>query len=148
LTEPVEARKKGRGNKLLVPAVLLTGILLGALSSLASPAPEEPRFEHFPGFFSFNPAPFLQFHVFLTTIQIVLLVSLLTIYVKVYIDTRANFSLGLVIVLFALLLQALFSYPLFLGMVGPVPVGQGEFLFDADIFMIIAYSVFLYLSLE
>ena len=148
MTEPVEARKKGRGSKLLVLAVLLTGILLGALSSLASPAPEEPRFEHFPGFFSFTPEPLLQFHVFVTTMEIVLLVALLTIYVKVYVDTRANFSLGLVIVLLALLLQALFSYPLLLGMVGPVPVGQGEFLPFADVFMIIAYTVFLYLSLE
>lgn len=148
MTEPAEAGKKRRGSRLLVPAVLLTGILLGALSSLVSPAPEEPRGEHFPGFFRFTPEPLLQFHVFVTTIQIVLLVALVTIYVKVYIDTRANFSLGLVIVLFALLLQALFSYPLLLGIVGPVPVGEGEFLPFADVFMIIAYTVFLYLSLE
>jgi hypothetical protein len=33
-------------------------------------------------------------------------------------------------------------------MVGPVPVGPGEFLPFADIFIIIAYTVFLYLSLE
>jgi len=138
------------GNRIWVPAVLLVGLLLGALLSLVAPVPEEPRLEHLPGFFfvTFTPEPLLQFHVLVTTIEIVLLVALLVVYVKVYADTRANFSLGLVVVLAALLLNTLFSYPLLLGLLGPVSVRPGDFLLFADIFMIVAYTVFLYLSLE
>jgi hypothetical protein len=147
MNEPAEKQKKG-SSRIWVPVILLVGILLGALTSLASPATEEPRFERFPGYFAFTPGGVLQFHVLVTTIEIVLLVALLGVYIKVYVDTKASFSLGLVIVLGALLLNTLFSYPLLLGMVGPVPVGPGEFLPFADIFIIIAYTVFLYLSLE
>lgn len=145
---PAEKPKK-YSNRVWVPAVLLVGILLGALSSLLAPVPEEPRFERLPGvFFSFTPEPLLQLHVFVTTIEIVLLVALLVVYVKIYADTKANFSLGLVVVLAALLLNTLFSYPLLLGLVGPVSVRPGDFIIFADVFMIVAYTVFLYLSLE
>jgi len=147
MNEPVVQPKKG-SNRFWVPVVLLVGILLGGLLSLESPATEEPRFERYPGPFQFTTGGVLQFHILVTTIEIVLLVALFAVYIKVYADTKANFSLGLVIVLGALLLNTLFSYPLVLGMVGPVPVGPGEFLPFADIFIIIAYTVFLYLSLE
>lgn len=147
MSEPVAERGK-RSSRIWVPIILLFGVLLGVLSSLVSPATEEPRFEHFPGPFSFTPEPVLQFHVLVTTIELVLLVSLLVVYIRVYADTKANFSLGLVVVLGALFLHTLFSYPLLLGMVGPVSVGPGDFLPFADIFMIFAYTVFLYLSLE
>lgn len=147
MSEPVAEHEK-RSSRIWVPVILLVGVLLGAISSLVSPATEESRFEHFPGFFAFTPQPVLQFHVLVTTIELVLLVSLLVVYIRVYADTKASFSLGLVVVLGALLLHTLFSYPLLLGLVGPVPVGPGEFLPFADIFMIVAYSVFLYLSLE
>jgi len=147
MSEPVAERGK-RSNRIWVPVILLFGILLGALFSLVSPATEEPRGARFPGPFSFTPEPVLQFHVLVTTIEIVLLVALLAVYIRIYADTKANFSLGLVVVLSALLLHTLFSYPLLLGMVGPVSVGPGDFLPFADIFMIVAYTVFLYLSLE
>jgi len=148
VNEP-ERKPKKYSNRIWVPAVLLVGLLLGALSSLLTPVPEEPQFEHLPGFFiTFTPEPLLQFHVLVTTIEIVLLVALVVVYVKVYADTRANFSLGLVVVLLALLLNTLFSYPLLLGLMGPVSVRPGDFLLFADIFMIVAYTVFLYLSLE
>jgi hypothetical protein len=148
MNEPAEKQKK-YSNRIWVPIVLLVGILLGILSSYVAPQAEEPRFEHLPGpFLTFTPEPLLQFHVIVTTIQIVLLVALLLVYVKVFVDTKANFSLGLVVVLAALLLNTLFSYPLLLGLSGPVSVRAGGFLLFADIFMILAYTVFLYLSLE
>lgn len=148
MTEPVQNPKK-YSNRIWVPVVLLIAILLGAISSLLAPVPEEPVFEHLPGFFvTFTPEPLLQFHVFVTTMEIVLLVALLVVYIKIFTDTRANFSFGLLVVLGALLLNTLFSYPLLLGLVGPVSVRPGDFLLFADIFMIVAYTVFLYLSLE
>jgi hypothetical protein len=131
-----------------VPLVLLFGVLLGVLLSLLSPEAEESRFEHMRFFFGFTPNPILRFHVFLTTIEMVLLIALFAVYVKVYSDTHANFSLGIVIVLGALFVNTLLTYPLLQGLAGPVPVGPGGFVPVADIFMIVAYVVFLYLSLE
>lgn len=130
--------------------MLLVGILLGYLSSYLAPATEEPRFEHYGNFFYFSwtTDPVIRLHVALTTLQLVLLLSLVAVYLKVYADTRANFSLGLVVVLWALLVEGILSYPLLQGMAGPVPVGPGPFLLFADIFVIVAYTVFLYLSLE
>ncbi len=69
------------------------------------------------------------------------------VYLKVYSETRANFALGLVAVLSALLLQTLFSYPLVLGTEGVILV-PGILTTLADFLTIGAYTVFLYLSLE
>lgn len=146
MNESVEKRRK-YSQRIWVPVVLLVGILLGALSSLLTPVPEESRFPSGP-FFSFRPEPLLRLHVLVTTVEIVLLAALLVVYIRIYADTRANFSLGLIVVLSALLLNTLFSYPLLLGLVGPVSVRSGDFVIFADIFIIVAYTVFLYLSLE
>jgi hypothetical protein len=139
---------KRPSSKVWLPVVLLVSFGLGWLSTIAPLTPEEPRGTHFPGPFSFNPDPLLLLHTFLSTVEIVLLISLLAVYVKVYMDSGARFSLGLVFVLSALLLNSIFSYPLVVGMVGPVSVGPGDFLPFADILEIIAYTAFLYLSLE
>lgn len=90
----------------------------------------------------------IMFHVILSTISIALLISLVVIYLNVYSETGARFALGIAIVLFALLIQSFIQYPLFLGLVSRYPPGQGSFLSFADIFTIIAYTIFLYLSLE
>jgi hypothetical protein len=73
--------------------------------------------------------------------------SLVIVYLKVYSETRANFALGLVIVLSALLLQTVFSYPLVLGTQRVILV-PGILTLLADFLTIGAYTVFLYLSLE
>ena len=90
----------------------------------------------------------LTLHVFLATMEIVLLAALVLVYVKIYSATRANFSLGLAFVLGALLIHSVVTYPLFLQNVGPVIVGSGPFFPYSDLLTILAYAVFLYLSLE
>ena len=95
----------------------------------------------------FNPDPSIRLHIVLTTVEVALLVSLVIVYLKVYSETHANFALGLVIVLSALFLQTLFSYPLILGTQGVILV-PGTLTMLADFLTIGAYTVFLYLSLE
>jgi hypothetical protein len=73
---------------------------------------------------------------------------LAVVYLRVYAQTGARFALGITVVLFALLVQALVQYPLLLVLTGPFDEGQGTFLSFGDIFTIAAYTVFLYLSLE
>jgi hypothetical protein len=147
-------RRSGR-QKLWVPVVILVGLLLGEIISYFSTQPETVQFGgpgYGPGGFNqfphFNSDPQIQFHIVLTTVSIALLVALVVVYVRMYVETKANFSLGLVVVLFALLLQALLSYPLLIGFIGTVNLGPGLSSQFADVFTVCAYAVFLYLSLE
>ncbi|HYC12423.1 MAG TPA: hypothetical protein VEC02_07200 [Nitrososphaerales archaeon] len=130
-------------SKLWVPFVIVVGVLLGITISFAIPAPFE-RYEFAP----FVLDPVFILHVVLSTVSITLLVALLVVYLGVYSKTQANFALGINIVLAALLAESLLEYPIFLGLISRFPVGHGPFLDSADIFTIIAFTVFLYLSLE
>jgi len=141
-----QAQKKGdrkAPSKFWVPFVIALGIFLGSVLSYVFASPFE-RYEYPPFAFDW----IFLFHVVLSTVSITLLVALLVVYAGVYSKTQANFALGITIVLAALLAQSLLEYPLFLGLVGRFPIGHGPFLDSADIFTIIAYAVFLYLSLE
>jgi len=141
--------KKGHGAFIWLMAVLLIGIGAGVILSI---------FDQIHGFgfgFGFGRQlpfnllePVLTLNAILSTTSIALLVALLIVYVRLYSETRANFSLGLVIVLCELLLNSLISHPLLLVRAGPIPLGPREFLSTAEIFLVVAYAVFLYLSLE
>lgn len=89
-------------------------------------------------------------HIILSTISIALLASLLFVYGRTFRQTRANFALGILIVLLALLFEATLDYPILQLSLGPV--SSTEFSSPlptiADIFTVVAYTVFLYLSLE
>jgi hypothetical protein len=138
-------KKKGYSGALWLLVVLAIGIASGFFLSV---------FEQVRGF-RFGPSPpfgalepVMTLRVVFSTTNVALLVALLVVYAKMYVETKANFSLGLVVVLAALLLHSLISYPLLVVRAGPIPIGPGEFLSTADIFMLVAYAIFLYLSLE
>jgi hypothetical protein len=141
------AMSKSRGaSKLWVPVVLALGLAIGSLLAQVIPTPQ----------YDFGPDSFfllsihyaLVLHVLLSTLEVVLLASLVIVYANVYAETRANFSLGILVVMGALLLHSVFSYPLLVNEVGPVLMGSGLLFPYTDILTIVAYSVFLYLSLE
>ena len=128
--------------------VLLTvfvGIVVGELTYLYL-LDTIPRFFRGPGLVG-NAALYLEYHSILSTVSISLLIALLIVYGRTYVQTKANFVLGLNIVLLALLLQNLLTYPI-LRPFFPIAPGTSIFSPVADIFTIIAYAVFLYLSLE
>lgn len=130
--------------------VLLFGGFIGLLSYVYAYT-TFPRFvvglNPFGPSFGFNTA--LEYHSILSTVSIALLVSLLFVYARIYTQTRANFILGLFIVLLALLLQNLLQYPLLHPFIDNTPLEVAGFSSPvSDIFTIIAYTVFLYLSLE
>jgi hypothetical protein len=135
-------------GKLWVVVVLLGSLVSGVILSDLSTMPDEGRPNFFRGAPYFNPDPTIRLHIILTTVEVGLLLALVVIYLKIYAETKANFALGLVIVLGSLLLQTIFSYPLVLGLEGPVLFVQGRLPTVADILTISAYTVFLYLSLE
>jgi hypothetical protein len=147
INQPAVEPKKSMVGKLWVVIVLLVGLVSGVLLSDLATLPDESRAPFFRGVPLFNPDPSIRLHIVLTTVEVALLVSLVIVYLKVYSETKANFALGLVIVLAALLLQTVFSYPLVLGTAGVILV-PGLLTTLADFLTIGAYAVFLYLSLE
>ncbi len=143
-------KKHSYTQKLWVPVVIIAGLAIGESISYLSTGSEEygPPWGGFGYFPHFRTDPVLQSHVVLTTVEVALLLALVTIYVRMYAQTRASFSLGLVVMLFALLVEALLSYPVVIGYYGPVSLEPGLSSPSADVFTVCAYAVFLYLSLE
>ena len=148
-TEPSSA-KGTQISKVWVPVILVLAVLLGIVLAETIPSPPvcPPGFVCPPVyFFLLSVHGALVLHVILSTIEIVLLVSLVAVYIRVYAETRANFSLGLIIVLGALLIHSFLSYPLVVNDIGSILYGSGLFFPYTDLLTITAYSVFLYLSL-
>jgi hypothetical protein len=140
-SESTARQMKGPG-KIWLPIVLTVGVLVGLILSYDVPVPYGWRF---------IPPQFQQaliLHIVLSTVSVTLLVALAIIYLGIYAQTAARFALGITVVLFALLIQALVQYPLLLGMFAPYGQGEESFLSFADVFTIVAYTIFLYLSLE
>lgn len=149
---PVQAPEKGvHISKIWVPVILVLAVLLGLVLAESIPSPPQcpPTPYYCPTVYLYRLSiqAALMLHVILSTIEIVLLVSLVAVYVRVYTETRANFSLGLIIVLGALTVHSILSYPLLVNDVEPILLGSLFFPYG-DILAIVAYSVFLYLSLE
>lgn len=140
------APKESKGpTKLLVPLVIAAGIFAGVALSYLLPLP-----------YGVGPLAFyadqirnlLVLDMIMSTVSISLLIALVAVYLRIYSKTGANFALGILVVMFTLLLQALLRYPLLLGFVGRIGFQFGPYLTAADVFSIAAYTIFLYLSLE
>lgn len=151
-TETPPTRNRSSFQKLWVPIVLLIGLIVGELIAAATAQPSGFELEIGPNgmifFHPLPPDPAFGYHVILTTIEVALLVSLVVIYARMYAETKANFALGLVIVLVALLIQAVLSYPIVEAFIVTPQIEPGFWSPVADIVSVCAYAVFLYLSLE
>ena len=150
--EPSPPRKRSYLQKLWVPVVVLVGLLAGEAVSLATTIQAPPCYVGGP-FGCFHPLPtntLFEYHVILTTVEVALLIALVVIYGRMYAETKANFALGLVVVLAALLVQAVVSYPVTDSFFYTINFARqsGYSILTADVVTVCAYTVFLYLSLE
>ena len=82
----------------------------------------------------------------LSTVNIALLIFLLTMYIDIYKKTRSQFTIGLIIFSLVFLLNALTANPLFIWVFGFQAFGLGPFALLPDLFEFIALTVLLYLS--
>jgi len=82
----------------------------------------------------------------LSTVNVALLVFLLTTYIDIYRKTRSHFTLGLIIFSLVFLLRALTANPLFMWVFGFRASGLGPFALLPDLLEFVALSVLLYLS--
>ncbi len=82
----------------------------------------------------------------LSSVNVALLIFLLTLYVDIYKKTRSQFTLGLIIFSMAFLFRTLTANPMFMWVFGFKAFGLGPFALLPDVFELLALSVLLYLS--
>jgi hypothetical protein len=97
------------------------------------------------------PGDFDYFYVvntIISTINIALLAILALIYVNIYIKTRSQFTIGLVIFALVFLVQNVTSSPFLAAPFGFRAYGLGPFAFLPGMFEFVALTVLLYLSVK
>jgi hypothetical protein len=98
-----------------------------------------------------NPVDIELFYVarvVVTTINVALLVVLVINYASIYVKTRSEFTIGLLIFAVAFLIKDMTSSPLFTGAFGFGLFGLGPFAFLPDLFELVALSVLVYLTVK
>lgn len=84
----------------------------------------------------------------ITMINIGISSILITLYINTYRKIKSDFTIGLIVVMFSLLVYAITSNPLFHLGFGFRGYGMGPFTVIPDLFSSIALGVLLYLSLK
>jgi hypothetical protein len=82
----------------------------------------------------------------ISTVNVALLIFLLTTYIDIYRKTRSQFTFGLIIFSSVFLLRTLTANPLFMWVFGFRAFGLGPFALLPELFELVALSVLLYLS--
>lgn len=135
---------------LIVVAVVVVAVVVALWATSTFELPPPP-FEH-----RFPPSEYIpeDIELFYTvetvvsTINVMLSIVLLLIYVSIYRKTRSEFTIGLTVFSAVFLLNALASSPLFRGVFGYRPFGLGPFTMLPDLFTFGALLVLLYLSVR
>ncbi len=97
------------------------------------------------------PGDFQYFYVantVISTINIALLAILSLIYINIYIKTRSQFTIGLIIFALVFLVQNVTSSPFIAAPFGFRAYGLGPFAFLPGLFEFVALTVLLYLSVK
>jgi hypothetical protein len=84
----------------------------------------------------------------LSAVNITLLVVLIVTYASIYIKTRSEFTIGLLIFAIVFLMKDLASNPFVIGAFGFRLYGLGPFALLPDLFEFVALTVLLYLSVK
>lgn len=86
--------------------------------------------------------------ILISSVNAVLLLGLLIIYIDIYNQVKSEFTVGLIVLNVALLLYALTSNPLLHRWLGFMGSGLGPFAMLPDLFTLFASAILLYLSLK
>ena len=138
----------------LIIVILVAVAIFAAFWALVLRQQQIPAFEQRrvppPGGFPI-PGDFQYFYVantIISTINIALLAILALIYFNIYIKTRSQFTIGLIIFALVFLVQNVTSSPFITSPFGFRAYGLGPFEFLPGLFEFIALSVLLYLSIK
>jgi len=137
---------------LMLLTILLAAASLAVLAiSYLNDKPNQRTFPFGPRSYFPNPADLDFYYVARTvfsTINIVLLVVLIVNYVSIFLKTRSEFTVGLILFAVFFLIKDITWSPFVVRFAGFDVFGLGPFAFLPDLFELIALSVLLYLSVE
>jgi flagellar biosynthesis protein FlhB len=141
---------------LILAIVIVVAILaaLWATSLIWFPSflgePWEPREHHLPP--PENIAEDIEFfytvETVVSTVNVTLSIFLLLTYISIYLKTKSEFTIGLIIFSMVFFLNAFASNPFVIWVFGFRPVGLGPFALLPDLFTFGALAVLLYLSVK
>jgi hypothetical protein len=145
-----------KGNHRVVLTILLIA-MLALVAVLAAVWFLNINAQQFPGFGQRRPPPgiipgdleyFYAAFTIISTLNIALLVLLLTVYLDIYRKTKSPFTVGLIIFAAAFLVKDFTSNPLIISLSGFRAYGLGPFEFIPGLFEFFALTVLLYLSIK
>jgi hypothetical protein len=91
---------------------------------------------------------YLKVKTMVSLVNVVLIISLISIYYDIYHQVKSQFTMGLIIVMLVLLMYALTSNPIVQVLFGYQAQGLGPFAMIPDIFTTFALGLLLYISLD
>ena len=145
-------KKPRRWLLVIVIGLIVVGVLAAVWASLSFDIITSPSFPFRPlPPPEFNPADLEFYYIAKTvvsTINIALLVFLIATYVTIYIKTKSEFTIGLLIFAIIFLVKDLTASPFITGVFGFRLYGLGPFALLPDVFELAALSVLLYLSVK
>ncbi len=135
----------------LIIAILVSVAIFAAFWTIISQQ-QIPGFEQRrvppPGFISGDFEFFYGAFTIISTVNIALLVILTLIYINIYVKTRSQFTIGLIIFALVFLVKDLTSSPLITSLLGFRAYGLGPFELLPGLFECFALSILLYLSIK
>ncbi len=136
----------------LIFAILIVVAIFATFWVLYQSRPQFPGFQQQRGPIpNFIPGDFEFFYAadtILSTINIALLVVLTLIYIDIYVKTRSQFTIGLIIFAAVFLMKDLTSSPLVISLFRFRAYGLGPFEFLPGLFEFFALCILLYLSVR
>jgi hypothetical protein len=144
-------RKKSKLWFIVIGLIIIAGILAGVWAFYTFENMGSTNFPFRPVRPEFNPADLEFYYVARTifsTINLALLVILTETYAAIYIKTRSQFTIGLLIFSIVFLLKEITSSPLVIGAFRFSISGLGPFALIEPLFEMAALFVLLYLSIE
>ena len=143
-------QRMGKGMRFSTILVVLAVVAVVAvyLAAVTSPFPQLPFYQRPPELIPGDIEVFYMVKTVLSTVNATLIVILLVIYIDLYVRTKAQFTVGLIIFSAVLLLNALASNPLIQFVFGFRAFGLGPFAMLPDLFTFFALIVLLYLNFK
>ncbi len=140
--------EKDTRNAILVILIIVAGIagaVFGSMVDLRFEGKEPPDPDEIE---RRDPTLYLTIGAAVATINMVIAVILIILYYEIYREVRSDFTLGLMLMMFSLLLYSIFANPLTHSIFGFRAFGIGAFSMIPHVFATIALSILLYLSLK
>jgi hypothetical protein len=143
-------QRMGKGIRFstILAVLAVVAVVAVYLAAVTSPFPQLPFHQRPPELIPGDIEVFYMVKTVLSTVNATLIVILLTIYIDLYVRTKAQFTVGLIIFSAVLLLNALASNPLIQFVFGFRAFGLGPFAMLPDLFTFFALIVLLYLNFK